>query len=294
MKKHVTRHLTYSCMKKVLLIPFFALLSVVGFSQELGYIQPVGIEIFNNPGFISSTSNRFKSNFRISNPGLNSQGLQHTTGYWHRFENIKSNIGAAYTSQQFSESDYKSNRIDLTYAFEWKINRKFSLIPSLSGAYVLNENQINSNYIDVSGGLVLKASQFFKVGYALHHYNQPEFEVAPSINAILIQRHNMFAIVQRKLNYKSRIAVFVNLNWQNGLESHFYGLLLQRKGIMIGGGINKDLHYMAMLRYRVQGLTLRYSYDAQNISGVNFTAHELGLEIKISRKPTYNFPSISF
>jgi len=281
-------------MKKILLITLLPLLALSGFSQEISYIQPIGIEIFNNPGFISSTKNRLKSNLRISNIGLSSQSMLHTTGYWHQFSDLNSNIGVAYTTQGFSESNVKSSRIDLTYAYEWKINRKFSLVPAVSGAYVMNNNQTNSNYMDVTGGLVLKASQFFKVGYALHHYNQPEFEVAPSINATLIQRHNVFAIVQRKLTYKSRVAGFVNLNWQNGNDSHFYGLLAQRKGIMIGGGINKDLHYMGMIRLRFQGVTLRYSYDAQNISEVNYTAHEFGLEFKISRKQIGYFGSISF
>ncbi|MBL4705548.1 MAG: type IX secretion system membrane protein PorP/SprF [Flavobacteriales bacterium] len=273
-------------MKKIFGLFIVTIMALGGQCQEFTFIQPLGIEIFNNPGFTSSYSNWLKSSYRISNQGLASENTQHTTGYWHRFSKIKSNIGVAYTQSKATESGNKMTRVDLNYAYEWKLTRKISLCPGFSGALINTDGAVKSQYYDVSGGVVLKRKDKLKVGYALHHYNQPEYDVTNLVKATLVQRHNVFAIYQKKLNYKSRIAAFANLNWKNGEGTHYYGLLAQRKFILIGAGLDKDLHYMAMVRLRLRALTIRYSYDAvkSTLTNENMPSHEFGLDLKMPHR----------
>ena len=123
-------------MKKLFGLLIVLTLTIGGNCQEFSFIQPVGIEIFNNPGFSSSYSNWVKSSFRISNQGLASEMTQHTTGYWHRIKPINSNVGVAYTKLKETASGYDMSRVDLNYAYNLRINRKLTIVPAISGALV--------------------------------------------------------------------------------------------------------------------------------------------------------------
>lgn len=269
-------------MKHYFTVILLLLMSLSIWGQDVIFRQPVGIESFNNPAFTSSTYNWFRSSARFSNysGGSPSEATLFSAGYWHHLGQVNSNIGLLYSSYKNASADQSFNRVDLNYAYQLRISRKYTLMPGAAMGLVMLNSPQSHNYTDIALGLALKRPNVFKVGYAVHHVNEPDFNPQALINVRLPQRHNLFGIYQVRLSRKSQIAGFANMNWQDNFNSQLIGLLYQYQFLMIGGGYGNQGHFMAMTRLRIKNLTLRYSYDTSSVvsSSERSQSHEVGID----------------
>lgn len=289
-------------MKRYFTVSLILLMSLTMCGQDLTFIQPVGIESFNNPAFTSSTSNWFRSSMRFNNynGGSASGSRLFSAGYWHHINQINSNIGLMYSSYKNASADQSSNRVDLNYAYQLRISRKYTLMPGAAMGLVMLNTPESHTYTDIALGLALKRPTVFKVGYAVHHVNEPDLNHQALITTRLPQRHNLFGIYQLRLSRKSRIAGFANMNWQDNFNSQLFGLLYQYQFLMIGGGYGNRGRFMAMTRLRIRNLTLRYSFDTTSAvsSSEQYQSHEVGIDWSFSKRNRLlqfrEMPSISF
>ncbi|HKL03873.1 MAG TPA: type IX secretion system membrane protein PorP/SprF [Cryomorphaceae bacterium] len=200
-------------MKRSLLISFILAINVLFLSDATGqdqqYTQFYATPMYLNPAFAgTSIQSRVSTAYRNQWPALPRAFVSYNFAYDHFIPEVNSGIGIVVQHDKAGAGGMSFTSAAIQYAYEIKINRKFSIRPALSfgfGSTYLDVDKLTFmdqlargedgvstldpdrarfaekpvNYPDFGAGLLLFSDQIW-FGASLHHMNQPVHSIIGS------------------------------------------------------------------------------------------------------------------
>jgi type IX secretion system PorP/SprF family membrane protein len=192
-------------LKKLLLIPFFISIFLIGNAQDIQYSQFYANVLYLNPAFAGSNqTSRAILHSRLQWPGLNATYIGSTFSFDHYFPRFKSGLGVLFNHDHqfaFGNNAFRTMDLGLQYAYqvdlseEWtfrpalqltianrrfqpiapygdQMNNQIGQVPGLGSFDPTAQAGPNIFYPDISAGGLLFSKKLW-VGLSTHHLNMP-------------------------------------------------------------------------------------------------------------------------
>jgi type IX secretion system PorP/SprF family membrane protein len=252
-------------------------------AQDFQLSQFYAAQMLINPAFTANTvQDKFSLNYRNQWPAVPNANpfVTYAFGYEHNFEAINSGVGLQVFNDKAGIAALRTTGVYGSYAYRFRITRKFSIKPGLQMGYVnrfLNfqdlifNDQLQSGasttsstqdfdanalrYLDINTGGVAFTDAYW-VGIALHHLNRPNLSLfnKDMLLPIKFSLHAGYNIPLKKNTKKQIISEFTaafNFKRQTPRDQLDIGGYFKYKPMMFG------------LWYR--GIPLK-NLDAKNIN----------------------------
>jgi type IX secretion system PorP/SprF family membrane protein len=191
-------------MKQVLIGLFMGILFLPIRAQDFQLSQFYAAQMLINPGFTANTiQDKLSLNYRNQWPAVPNANpfVTYAFGYEHNFEEFNSGVGLQVFNDKAGIAALRTTGVYGSYAYRFRITRKFSIKPGLQLGYVnryINFQELVFNdqlqtgasttsstqdfdanavrYLDINAGGVAFTEDFW-VGVALHHLNRPNLSM---------------------------------------------------------------------------------------------------------------------
>ncbi|MEX2594399.1 MAG: PorP/SprF family type IX secretion system membrane protein [Anditalea sp.] len=310
-------------------IAFYVVMLVFGFSgkaQDFHYSQFYAAPLYLNPALTGSTElSRFGINYRKQWPGLTHDFNAYSAYFDHYSFDLNSGMGMAINSFQESNMKINTSDVSLFYAYKLKlaanwdfrfggqasvVQRNATLDNLIFGDQVnLFSRSINPNtidlipdfepysYLDISFGALVN-HDFFWLGGAAHHINQPNLSFYPDNELIYlpvkwgIQGGLNFPLEPNGYSgtsFESQASILLSYKKQGPFQQFDFGGQIIHQTVL--GGIsyrgipglrnmpNQDSIIFLLGVMLNNGIVIGYSYDfmVSNIGTQTKGAHEISL-----------------
>lgn len=286
--------------------------------QDPEFTQYYANPIYLNPAFAGSNRcPRLAINYRNQWPSLTGTYVTTSASYDQHVESVYGGLGIIVMNDRAGENTLKSNSINLMYAYNLRVNRKFSIRFGLQAGYfqrTIDWNKLNfgdmidersgfiyqsndvprggtKGNVDFSSGILAFSEQFYG-GIAVHHLNKPNESVLLEYSLLPMKftaHAGAIIPIDRQQYSSNETKISPNILFRSQAEFHQLNLGLYVLKRNLVGGIwyrNKD-SYILLVGFQNSNFKFGYSYDitSSKLTPSSGGSHELSLGINFNCKP---------
>jgi type IX secretion system PorP/SprF family membrane protein len=197
-------------MKKIFTILFALLIALSAYAQDPQYSQYYAAPLYINPALAGGEEYfRVGLNYRNQWPNLEANFTTYSAYADYYVEDINSGIGIMFNTDQVAEAGYRSQDINLLYAYELNLNTHWTLRAGMGLSYVMRDynfskvlfgDQFNAStggfdmptleqfpndrrsYLNTAAGVFLYSDRYW-VGFSARNMNRPRQDIVALSNA---------------------------------------------------------------------------------------------------------------
>jgi type IX secretion system PorP/SprF family membrane protein len=301
----------------------FSLLLVFSLQKEAKAQDPEFTQFYANPLYLNpafagtARCPRVVMNYRNQWPALSGTFVTTSASYDQHVDNLYGGLGLLVTGDKAGKGTLNTTRVSAIYAYQLKLTRSFSVRVGAEATYFqksLDWNKLtfgdmidprrgfiyqtgdvprggSKSGVDVSAGL-LGFSEFFFIGVAAHHLNEPDESLIQGSSPLPMKiTGHMGAVIplanSRYSTNDAKIAPNILFRQQENFQQLNMGVYVS-KGPLVGGiwYRNKDA-FIALLGFQTEVVRFGYSYDVTVSKLTNATAgsHEVSFTINFNCRP---------
>ena len=303
--------------------------SNVSFTQDPNFTQFYANPVYLNPALAGSTGcPRFGMNYRNEWPQLTGNYVTTSAAYDTYAKSISGGIGFIAMHDMQGQGTIQTSMIGGVYSYNWKVNRKFSIMVGARAAYFqkfLDWDKLTfgdmidprrgfiyqtgdvprgngrRGFFDASIGAVGFGKNFY-FGAAVHHLNRPDESMILGTSR-LPMRFTGHIGTDIKLGQRGRytnttsISPNIIYQYQNGFQELNIGTYIKYGTFTLGAWYRNRDAFVLSFGVAVEKFKLGYSYDltvSKLGNGISGGSHEVSLGMNLKcRKRAKNFRKIS-
>ncbi|MCT4581654.1 MAG: type IX secretion system membrane protein PorP/SprF [Flavobacteriales bacterium] len=300
---------------------FFMLLSVFSIkAQDAEFTQFYANPLYLNPAFAGTNKcPRINLNYRNQWPGLSATFVTTSASYDQYVPSISGGLGLMVVTDREAKT-LATTRVSGIYAYQLKINRKFSLRAGLEATFFQKSldwskltfgDMIDSRRgfvydsgdiprggtrsgMDFSAGVIGFSEHYF-FGFAAHHINQPDESLIKGKSPIPIKLTGHAGAViplsgsSSKYSKDEGLSISPNILFRSQGPSNQLNMgMYVNKGPLVGGVWYRNADaFIILLGIHANQIKIGYSYDAtiSKLSLASGGAHEVSLNYTFKCRP---------
>lgn len=289
-------------------------------AQDAEFTQFYANPLYLNPAFAGTNKcPRININYRNQWPGLSATFITTSASYDQYVPSISGGLGLMVVNDQEAKT-LSTTRVSGIYAYQLKINRKFSLRAGLEATFfqksldwskltfgdmidsrrgfVYDSGDIprggSRSGMDFSAGVIGFSEHYF-FGFAAHHINQPDESLIKGSSPIPIKLTGHAGAViplsgsSSKYSKDDGLTISPNILFRSQGPSNQLNMgMYVNKGPLVGGiwYRNSDA-FIILLGIQANQIKIGYSYDAtiSKLSLASGGAHEVSLNYSFKCRP---------
>lgn len=298
-------------------------------AQDAEFTQFYANPLYLNPAFAGTNKcPRININYRNQWPGLSATFITTSASYDQYVPSISGGLGLMIVNDQEAKT-LSTTRVSGVYAYQLKINRKFSLRAGLEATFfqksldwskltfgdmidsrrgfVFDSGDIprggTRSGMDFSAGVIGFSEHYF-FGFAAHHINQPDESLIKGSSPIPIKLTGHAGAViplsgtSSKYSKDDGLSISPNILFRSQGPSNQLNMgMYVNKGPLVGGVWyrNSDA-FIILLGIQANQVKIGYSYDAtiSKLSLASGGAHEVSMNYTFKCRPKKRtFPSVT-
>lgn len=289
-------------------------------AQDAEFTQFYANPLYLNPAFAGTNKcPRININYRNQWPGLSATFITTSASYDQYVPSISGGLGLMIVNDQEAKT-LSTTRVSGVYAYQLKINRKFSLRAGLEATFfqksldwskltfgdmidsrrgfVFDSGDIprggTRSGMDFSAGVIGFSEHYF-FGFAAHHINQPDESLIKGSSPIPIKLTGHAGAViplsgtSSKYSKDDGLSISPNILFRSQGPSNQLNMgMYVNKGPLVGGVWyrNSDA-FIILLGIQANQVKIGYSYDAtiSKLSLASGGAHEVSMNYTFKCRP---------
>lgn len=289
-------------------------------AQDAEFTQFYANPLYLNPAFAGTNKcPRININYRNQWPGLSATFITTSASYDQYVPSISGGLGLMIVNDQEAKT-LSTTRVSGVYAYQLKINRKFSLRAGLEATFfqksldwskltfgdmidsrrgfVFDSGDIprggTRSGMDFSAGVIGFSEHYF-FGFAAHHINQPDESLIKGSSPIPIKLTGHAGAViplsgsSSKYSKDEGLSISPNILFRSQGPSNQLNMgMYVNKGPLVGGVWyrNSDA-FIILLGIQANQVKIGYSYDAtiSKLSLASGGAHEVSMNYTFKCRP---------
>lgn len=299
------------------------------YAQDPSFTQFYSNPVYLNPALAGSSGcPRIVLNHRNQWPQLTGNYITNAFAYDTYAKSISGGIGLIGLHDMQGQGTIQTSMLGAAYSYNWKINRKFSIMVGGQAAYFqkfLDWSKLTfgdmidprrgfiyqtgdvprgngrRGFFDVSAGAVGFGKNFY-FGASIHHLNRPDESLILGTSR-LPMRFTGHAGADIKLGQRGRytnttsISPNIIYQYQNGFQELNIGTYIKYGDFTVGAWYRNRDAFILLFGISLEKFRLGYSYDltvSKLGNGISGGSHEVSLGINLKcRKKAKNFRKIS-
>lgn len=252
-------------MNKIL-SSFVLLLAFHSFSQRLNYEIGNAIAPNENVAFTGTNSDaRLNYGLHLNSLALSYSSVSHLISYDQHVDKLHGGLGVQYQNVSFGKGIYKSNIINIGYAFQQNLGEKFTLSAGVGTGFYQRDVDFNPLGLDSTAryrandlnyGIVIYHPRFF-IGVQNEHYAIISNDDFPSRQFSTQFGYHLTPFENKDLSFDP-IIVYRN---RGGFQNLNFRLLFTTNHFTVGAGILSRDSYQAMAGYYFKGFQIKYGWS---------------------------------
>ena len=312
----------------------FSIIAVFIFYAYANAQDPSFTQFYSNPVYLnpalagSSGCPRIVMNYRDQWPQLTGNYITNAIAYDTYAKGISGGLGFIALHDMQGQGTIQTSMIGTAYSYNWKVNRKFSVMVGARAAYYqkfLDWDKLTfgdmidprrgfiyqtgdvprgngrRGFFDVSAGAVGFGKNYY-FGAAVHHLNRPDESMILGTSRLPMRFTGHVGAdipLGQRGRYTNTTSISPNIiyQYQNGFQELNIGTYVKYGDFTVGAWYRNRDAFILLFGISLEKFRIGYSYDltvSKLGNGISGGSHEVSLGINLKcRKKARNFRKIS-